>query len=57
MKNKAAQNIIPSAAKYSHDDNFILFLLLHLTHISLASLFEDIGKQCRARSDAAERGV
>ena len=28
-----------------------------LTHISLASHFWDIGKQCRPRSDVAERGV
>ena len=28
-----------------------------LTHINLASHFWDIGKQCRPRSDAAERGV
>ena len=28
-----------------------------LTHISLASHKKDIGKQCRPRSDAAERGV
>ena len=28
-----------------------------LTHISLASHFWDISKQCRPRSDAAERGV
>ena len=28
-----------------------------ITHISLASQFWDIGKQCRPRSDAAERGV
>ena len=28
-----------------------------LTHISLASHFVDIGKQCRPRSDAAERGL
>ena len=27
-----------------------------LTHISLASNFWDISKQCRPRSDAAERG-
>ena len=29
----------------------------YLTHISLASLFGDLGKQCRPRSDATERGV
>ena len=28
-----------------------------LTHISLASFLWEIGKQCRSRSDAAERGV
>ena len=28
-----------------------------LTQISLASFLWDIGKQCRPRSDAAERGV
>ena len=28
-----------------------------LTHISLASFLWDIGKQCRPRSDATERGV
>ena len=28
-----------------------------LTHICLASHFWDIGKQCRPRSDAAERGI
>ena len=28
-----------------------------LTHLSLASYKMDIGKQCRPRSDAAERGV
>ena len=27
---------------------------VYLTHISLASHFRDIGKQCRPRSDAAE---
>ena len=31
--------------------------LIVLTHISLASHFWDTGKQCRPRSDAAERGV
>ena len=29
----------------------------HLTHISLVSFLWDIGKQCRSRSYAAERGV
>ena len=28
-----------------------------ITHLSLASHETDIGKQCRPRSDAAERGV
>ena len=28
-----------------------------LTHLSLASFLWDIGKQCRPRSDTAERGV
>ena len=28
-----------------------------LTHLSLASCLWDIGKQCRTRSDATERGV
>ena len=31
--------------------------VLALTHISLASQFWDICKQCRPRSDAAKRGV
>ena len=35
--------------------SFIHFIAL--THISLASHFWDIGKQCRPRSDATERGV
>ena len=30
---------------------------LFLTHLSLASHKKDIGKQCKPRSDAAERGV
>ena len=30
---------------------------LHLTHIRLASLFWDLGKQCSPRSDASERGA
>ena len=30
---------------------------LCLTHISRASLFRDLGKQCRPRSDNTERGV
>ena len=33
------------------------FCICVLTHISLASHFWVIGKQCRPRSDAAERGV
>ena len=28
-----------------------------LTHISLASILWDLGKQCKPRSDAAEFGV
>ena len=32
-------------------------LLKLLTHLSLASHKRDIGKQCRPRSDATERGV
>ena len=36
-------------------DSLITWLIL--THISLASHFWDIGKQCRPRSDAAERSV
>ena len=31
--------------------------LVYLTNISLASHFGDIGKQCRLRSDATERGA
>ena len=29
----------------------------HITHLSLASYKRDIGKECRPRSDAAERSV
>ena len=29
----------------------------YLTHISLASFLWDVGKSCRSRPDAAERGV
>ena len=32
-------------------------LKIDLSHISLAFLLWNIGKQCRSRSDAAERGV
>ena len=32
-------------------------ILLTLTNISLASHKRDVGKQCRTRSDTAERGV
>ena len=34
-----------------------LFITFVLTHICLTSHERDIGKQCRPRSDAAERGV
>ena len=34
-----------------------MLLFTALTHISLASLLWDLGKQCRPRSDVAERGV
>ena len=32
----------------------LLLLVLSLTHVSLASILWDIGKQCRTREDAAE---
>ena len=33
------------------------YIELKLTHISLASHFWDIGKQCRPRSDAKQRSI
>ena len=49
----AMYDTFSSAWKRFADD----FSGFDLTHISLASHFWDIGKQCRPRSDAAERGV
>ena len=46
------QHQICSDRKIDKDIDIII-----LTHISLASHVWDIGKQCRPRSDAAERGV
>ena len=41
--------------------DFLAYLVIEkwfsLTHLSLASFLWDMGKQCRPRSDAAERGV
>ena len=39
------------------NSHFTVLKHFPLTHISLASHFWDIGKQCRPRSDATERGI
>ena len=36
---------------------FIVFFVVYLTLISLASFLDDLDKQCRPSSDATERGV
>ena len=42
--------------KWKHDTIFGT-VLIDLTYISLASLFWDLGKQCRPRSDSTEHSV
>ena len=57
VHNERFRMMRPTEKKWSYWHFLSLTSVTWLTHLSLGSHKRDIGKQCRPRSDAAERGV